>query len=60
MEDNATFKMPTIDFSAQSLLILAQFGFFAVFAYWGLEGAETTSDYVFPLMMGGAGLALLF
>ena len=60
MEDNATFKMPTIDFSAQSLLILAQFGFFAVFTYWGLEGAETTSDYVFPLMMGGAGLALLF
>jgi hypothetical protein len=58
MEDNATFKMPTIDFSAQSLLILAQFGFFAVFAYWGYEGATTTSDYIFPLMMGGAGLAL--
>ena len=50
--------MPTIDFSAQSLLILAQFGFFAVFAYWGYEGATTTSDYIFPLMMGGAGLAL--
>ena len=58
MSESAMFKMPTIDLSAQSLLMLAQFGFFAVFAYWGYESAETTSDYIFPLMMGGAGLAL--
>ena len=60
MSETAMFKMPTIDLSAQSLLMLAQFGFFAVFAYWGYESAETTSDYIFPLMMGSAGLALLF
>lgn len=59
MEETPMFTMPTIDLSAKSLLMLAQFGFFAVFAYWGFEGAEATSDYVFPLMMGSAGLALL-
>lgn len=54
------YKMPTIDGSSESLLRLSQFAFFAVFAYWGYEGATTTSDYIFPLMMGSAGLALLF
>ena len=60
MSDSAMFKMPTIDGSTESLLRLSQFAFFAVFAYWGYEEATTTADYIFPLMMGGAGLALFF
>ena len=54
------YKMPTIDGSTESLLRLSQFAFFAVFAYWGYEEVTTTADYIFPLMMGGAGLALFF
>ena len=44
--------------SAGSLLMLAQLGFFCVFAYWGYEDAETTIDWVWPVMMLSAGLAL--
>ncbi len=59
MDDNAMYKIPTIDFSVPSLLALAQLGIFAVFAYWGLEGGVTeNSDYIFPLAMGASGLAL--
>ena len=59
MEDNALFKMPTIDLSAKSLLTLSQLGIFAVFAYWAVEGGvEDNIDYLFLVMMGGAGLAL--
>ena len=58
MSESAMFKMPTINGSTESLLRLSQFAFFAVFAYWGYEEATTTADYIFPLMMGGAGLAL--
>ncbi len=50
--------MPTIDLSAKSLLILSQFGIFAVFTLWGLEGNEGGVEYLFPVMMGVAGLAL--
>ena len=53
------FKMPTIDLSAKSLLILSQLGVFAVFAYWAVEeGSGDNIDYVFLTMMAGAGLAL--
>jgi len=59
MEDNALFKMPTIDLSAKSLLTLSQLGIFAVFAYWAVEGGiEDNFQYLFLVMMGGAGLAL--
>ena len=58
MEEAPMFKMPTIDLSAGSLLMLAQLGFFCVFAYWGYEDAETTIDWVWPVMMLSAGLAL--
>ena len=43
MEDNALFKMPTIDLSAKSLLTLSQLGIFAVFAYWAVEGGVAVS-----------------
>ena len=53
------FKMPTIDLSAKSLLMLSQLGVFAVFAYWAVEdGVSDNMDYVFVTMMAGAGLAL--
>jgi len=52
------FKMPTIDGSSESLLRLSQLGIFAVFAIWSLEGGENNIDYIFLVMMGGAGLAL--
>jgi len=58
MSDGAMFKMPTIDLSAKSLLTLSQLGIFLVFASWGLEGAESNIDYMFPAMMAVAGLAL--
>ena len=59
MSDSAMFKMPTIDLSAKSLLTLSQLGIFAVFAYWAVEGGvEDNIDYLFLVMMGGAGLAL--
>ena len=59
MSDHAMFKMPTIDLSAKSLLTLSQLGIFAVFAYWAVEGGvEDNIQYVFLVMMAGAGLAL--
>jgi hypothetical protein len=58
MSDSAMFKMPTIDGSSESLLRLSQLGIFAVFAYWSMEGGENNIDYLFLVMMGGAGLAL--
>ena len=59
MSDDAMYKMPTIDLSAKSLLTLSQLGIFAVFAYWSVEGGvEDNIDYLFLVMMGGAGLAL--
>jgi len=59
MEGAPMFKMPTIDLSAKSLLILSQLGVFAVFAYWAVEeGSGDNMDYVFLTMMAGAGLAL--
>ena len=59
MDDNAMYKIPTIDFSVPSLLALAQLGVFAVFTYWGLEGGVSENvDYIFPLATGIAGLAI--
>ena len=58
MSDSAMFKMPTIDLSAKSLLMLSQLGFFVAFTYWTSEGIESNIDYMFPAMMGVAGLAL--
>ena len=58
MDDNAMYKIPTIDFSVPSLLALAQLGVFAVFTYWGSEGASETVDYMFPLITGMAGLSI--
>ncbi|MDG1533162.1 MAG: hypothetical protein P8Q35_01775 [Candidatus Thalassarchaeaceae archaeon] len=61
MSDDALFKMPTIDLSAKSLLMLSQLGIFMVFAYWSIEdGAGDNLDYVFFAMMSAAGLALFF
>ena len=59
MSESAMYKMPTIDLSAKSLLRLSQLGIFAVFAYWAVEGGvEDNIDYVFLVMMAGAGLTL--
>ena len=59
MDYNAMYKIPTIDFSAKSLLALSQLGVFAVFAYWAVEdGSGDNIDYVFLTIMAGAGLAL--
>ena len=58
MEGAPIFKIPTIDLSARSLLMLAQFGFFCVFAFWGYEDAEVAADWIWVVMMFGAGLAL--
>jgi len=58
MEEAPMFTMPTIDLSARSLLILAQFGFFASFAAFGLQDPEETIDYVWPVMMTAVALSL--
>jgi len=52
------FKMPTIDLSAKSLLMLSQLGFFVTFTYWTSQGIEENIDYLFPLVMAVSGLAL--
>ena len=59
MEEAPMFTIPTIDLSAKSLLTLFQLGVFVVFAYWAVEGGiEDNFDYLFLVVMGGAGLAL--
>jgi len=59
MSDTPLYKIPTIDLSAKSLLTLSQLGIFAVFAYWAVEGGvEDNFQYLFLVMMAGAGLAL--
>ena len=58
MEEQALYKMPTIDLSAKSLLMLSQLGFFACMAFWFSEGIEDNSDYLFPAMFALSGLAL--
>ena len=58
MDDNAMYKIPTIDFSVPGLLALAQLGVFAVFTYWGAEDISGNIDYLFPLMTATAGLAI--
>ena len=58
MEEAPMYKMPTIDLSAKSLLTLSQLGFFACFAYWFNQGAESNSDYLFPAFFAISGLAL--
>ena len=58
MSDGALFKMPTIDLSAKSLLMLSQLGFFVCFTFWFSEGAEDNIDYVFPAIFAISGLAL--
>jgi accessory gene regulator protein AgrB len=52
------FKMPTIDLSAKSLLMLSQLGFFVCFTYWFSQGADSNSDYLFPALFAISGLAL--
>jgi hypothetical protein len=59
MEEPVLYKMPTIDLSAKSLLTLSQLGIFTVFAYWSVGGGvENNMDYLFLVVMAGAGLAL--
>lgn len=58
MEEASMYKVPTIDFSAKSFLILSQLGIFAVFAYWALSGPDDWATYVFFAMMSASGLAL--
>jgi|TARA_B100001540_G_scaffold57129_1_gene51522 hypothetical protein len=58
MEETPMFKIPTIDFSSKSLLMLAQFGFFASFAAFGLQDPQETIDYVWPVMMATVALSL--
>ena len=58
MEGASMFKMPTIDLSAKSLLMLSQLGFFVTFTYWTSQGIEENIDYLFPLVMAVSGLAL--
>ncbi len=52
------YKMPTIDLSAKSLLMLSQLGIFVTFTYWTSQGLEDIIDYVFPLLFAVSGLAL--
>ena len=52
------YTMPTIDFSAKSLLGLSQLGFFLCFAYWFGEATETNSGYIFSAFFVASGLAL--
>tara|TARA_X000000368_G_C22876584_1_gene643342 strand:- start:120 stop:911 length:792 start_codon:yes stop_codon:yes gene_type:complete len=58
MEEAPMFKMPTIDTSSRSLLMLAQFGFFASFAAFGLQDPQESIDYVWPVMMATVALSL--
>jgi hypothetical protein len=58
MEGASMFKMPTIDLSAKSLLMLSQLGFFVCFTYWFSQGADSNSDYLFPALFAISGLAL--
>lgn len=58
MEETPLYKIPTIDLSAKSLLVLAQFGCFAMFTVWGIMDVNENLDYVFPVMMAICGLSL--
>ena len=59
MSDAPLYKIPTIDLSVKSLLMLCQLGIFSVFAYWAVEGGvDENIEYVFFGMMLCAGLAL--
>ena len=58
MEGASMFKMPTIDLSAKSLLMLSQLGFFVTFTYWTSQGIDDNIDYLFPVVMAVSGLAL--
>tara|TARA_B100001123_G_scaffold344443_1_gene391467 strand:+ start:58 stop:840 length:783 start_codon:yes stop_codon:yes gene_type:complete len=59
MEEAPMYKIPTIDLSVKSLLMLSQLGVFSVFAYWSVDdGAGDNLDYLFLVMMASAGLSL--
>ena len=60
MEESHLYKMPEIDNSPKSMLLLAQLGFFLTFAAWGIEDASTTTDWIFPIVMVAGGLSLFF
>ena len=40
------------------MLLLAQLGFFLIFAAWGVEDASSTTDWIFPIVMVAGGLSL--
>ena len=58
MSNTTMYKLPQIDSTPASMLKLAQLGFFCVFAYWGVDDAESTIDWVWPIIMISAGLSL--
>lgn len=60
MEESRLYKMPKIDNSPKSMLLLAQLGFFLTFAAWGIEDASATTDWIFPVVMVAGGLSLFF
>ena len=59
MSDTELYKIPTVELSAKFLLSLSQLMFFLVITYWVSQGGtENNIDYLIPVIMVGAGLAL--
>ncbi len=58
MSDTPLYKMPTIDLSPKFLLKLSQLMIFLVITYWVSQGTVNNIDYILPVLMVGAALAL--
>ena len=59
MSDTELYKIPTVELSAKFLLSLSQLMIFLVITYWVSQGGtENNIDYLIPVIMVGAGLAL--
>ena len=59
MSDTELYKIPTVELSAKFLLSLSQLMIFLVITYWVSQGGtENNIDYLIPVIMLGAGLAL--
>jgi len=58
MSDTEIYKIPTVELSAKFLLSLSQLIIFLVITYWVSQGTENNIDYLLPMLMVGAALAL--
>ena len=58
MSDTELYKIPTVELSAKFLLSLSQLMIFLVITYWVSQGTENNIDYILPMLMVGAALAL--